>query len=273
MGPTFVRSRVAKTGVDPSEVAKAYLVVREAFELQGLWRRIEALDNIVPANTQLIAMQEIVKLVERETTWMLTRLGQAINVSTDIPRFKKGFKALKSVIDTALTNEEKQRISDKFTELTDAGLPDDIAHDIALLPALGSVCDIIRVSDESKADIREAAAIYYELGEIFHLDWLRAQSSTLPVNNKWNAEALDGLIDQLYSCQTGLTIHILNRTKKSSDKKSSVAKTSIVRNWIDTHEGQAQSVEMIFSDIRASAKVDIGMLVIIEQRLRALFGG
>jgi NAD-specific glutamate dehydrogenase len=48
---------------------------------------------------------------------------------------------------------------------------------------------------------------------------------------------------------------------------------SFVRTWIDRHEGQAAAVEHVFSEIRAAAKVDMGMLIIVEQRLRALYGG
>ena len=95
----------------------------------------------------------------------------------------------------------------------------------------------------------------------------------LPVNNKWNAEALDGLIDQLYSCQTGLAVHILRHIKHQQKQAKDKATNQSVRDWIDRHEGQAIAVERVFSEIRASAKVDIGMLIIVEQRLRALYGG
>ncbi|MGN7502937.1 MAG: NAD-glutamate dehydrogenase [Alphaproteobacteria bacterium] len=270
MGPDFVRSRVIKTGMPPSEVAKAYLIVREAFDLQSLWTRIEALDNVVPAKTQIKAMNAVVELVERETTWLLTKLGKPLDISTDIHSFKTGVNALKKTFETTLTEDEKLRITSRYDALIADGLPEDIAKDIAGLPALGSACDIIRVAIDSTSDIEDAARIFYQIGEVFHLEWLREQAKNLPVNNKWNAEALDGLIDQLYSCQTGLAVHIL-RSMKPKERKDK--HHSFVRTWIDRHEGQAAAVEHVFSEIRAAAKVDMGMLIIVEQRLRALYGG
>ena len=269
MGPDFVRSRVIKTGMPPSEVAKAYLIVREAFDLQSLWERIEALDNIVPASTQIQAMHAVIELVERETTWLLTKLGKPLDISKDIQSFKLGVSALKKSFKKVLTDSEKQRMDQKFDELVKNGLPEDIAKEIASIPALGSACDIIRVALDSTSEIENAAKIFYQIGETFHLEWLRERAKALPVNNKWNAEALDGLIDQLYSCQTGLAVYILRHMKKSKAKNAQ----TYVREWIDSHEGQAQAVERVFSEIRAAAKVDMGMLIIVEQRLRALFGG
>lgn len=269
MGPDFVRSRVIKTGMPPAEVAKAYLIVREAFGLQKLWERIEALDNVVPTKTQMQAMNAVVELVERETTWLLTKLGKPLDISKDINSFSIGVNELKKSFDKVLTEEEEKRMNKKFKALTSSGLPEDIAKNIAQLPALGSACDIIRVALDSTSEISMAAKVFYQIGETFHLEWLREQAKALPVNNKWNAEALDGLIDQLYSCQTGLAVHILRNMKGKKAKSF----PCYVRQWIDSHEGQAQAVEHVFSEIRAAAKVDMGMLIIVEQRLRALYGG
>ena len=44
---------MAETGAEPADVARAYTVVRESFDLRSLWARIEALDNRVPAEVQL----------------------------------------------------------------------------------------------------------------------------------------------------------------------------------------------------------------------------
>lgn len=273
MGPDFVRSRVIKTGMPPAEVAKAYLIVREAFGLQELWQRIEALDNVAPAHAQIKAMDIVVQLVERETTWLLTKLGKPLDVSSDIKSFSLGVTELRKSFDTVLSDNEKERMEERFNELVNDGLPADIAQDIAAIPALGSACDIIRVALDSTSEIDAAAQTFYQIGEVFHLEWLRQQAKMLPVNNKWNAEALDGLIDQLYSCQTGLAVHILRYIKHEQKQAKNHATHQRVRNWIDSHEGQALAVERVFSEIRASAKVDIGMLIIVEQRLRALYGG
>ena len=64
-GITFVSDLKARTGRSAPEIARAYLIVREIFELPGLWAEIEALDNVVPARVQTEMLLEIAAIVER----------------------------------------------------------------------------------------------------------------------------------------------------------------------------------------------------------------
>ncbi len=50
MGPTFVRDMAEKSGADAGEIARAYAVVRDVFELEPLWRAIEAEDGRIAAD-------------------------------------------------------------------------------------------------------------------------------------------------------------------------------------------------------------------------------
>ena len=47
-GTTFVHRAMEETGVDIGQIARAYAVVRQVFDLPPLWAAIEALDNQVP---------------------------------------------------------------------------------------------------------------------------------------------------------------------------------------------------------------------------------
>jgi len=68
---TFVHDMRARTGRSAPEVAQAYIIVREVFELRNLWTEIEALDNKAPAQVQIEMLLEIADLVERAAGWLL----------------------------------------------------------------------------------------------------------------------------------------------------------------------------------------------------------
>ena len=72
-GITFVHDMRARTGRSAAEVAQAYMIVREVFELRHLWTEIEALDNKVAAQVQIEMLLEIADLVERAAAWLLYR--------------------------------------------------------------------------------------------------------------------------------------------------------------------------------------------------------
>ncbi|MEK7801511.1 MAG: NAD-glutamate dehydrogenase domain-containing protein, partial [Pseudomonadota bacterium] len=108
MGPTFVRLAQEKTGKDLGSITNAYLVVRDAFGLRDLWKSIEALDSKVPALAQTRAMQKISKLAERETYWLLNRLGRTANLEKDGAVFSKGISDLKLTLEKILPPDMKE---------------------------------------------------------------------------------------------------------------------------------------------------------------------
>src|SRR5207244_12193063 len=70
---TFVHAMRARTGRPAPEIAQAYILVREVFELRGLWADIESLDNKVAAQVQIEMLLEIATLLDRAAAWLLYR--------------------------------------------------------------------------------------------------------------------------------------------------------------------------------------------------------
>ncbi|MAE50376.1 MAG: glutamate dehydrogenase [Micavibrio sp.] len=268
MGPTFIKSSMSKTGASCEGVAKAYIIVRDAFGLREIWDAIESLDNKVPAEVQLKAMREVANLSQHAITWFLTRLGHELNIGQDTKAYKNGVETLRKNL-TKITNEcltqgieERQRMNEQN------GLPKDLAHHIALMPILSSACDIIRISLEQESNLIDTAQTYFQLGDRFHMDWLRQQARYLHSDDHWQKEATNGLVDQLYSCQAGMTIRVLHDTncKKKQGK-------SLLDCWMDMHPNLSKQFDPLFAELRRAGSIDLPMLVIAEQRLRALYGG
>ncbi|MEM6781318.1 MAG: NAD-glutamate dehydrogenase, partial [Pseudomonadota bacterium] len=272
MGPTFVSGRMEKCGVSSAEVAKAYIIVREAYDLISLWDEIEDLDNKVPALVQLKAKNEISRMTERAITWFLSRSGRNLNIEKDIVAFHEGIKIVRKNLGSLVADSHKTTIEQTTARLESDGLPHSLAHNIALMPLLSSACDIIRIAKQQKADLTVTAKAYFELGDHFHLDWMRQQARYLPADDVWALEALEGLVDQLYSCQAGITVKILKDMNGSLPAKASV-KTTILKNWMKDHGLQAEQIEPLFQELRSASHLDLPMLVIAEQRLRNLYGG
>ena len=281
MGPDFIRDRMEKCGVSCEEVAKAYIIVRESFGLRDIWTKIEKLDGKVPATVQLNALYETSRMMERAVTWFLTRFGRKLGISRDIARFEDGIAAVKDNLSTVVPKDLLNKINQITRNGVDNGLPKNLAHDISLMPILGSACDIIRISVDHKFEIPITARVYFELGDHFHLDWMRQKARYLPTDSQWSSQALEGLIDQLYTCQAGLTIQILKDMgpninqgpKKNKNDIGCIGCDSVLDAWINDRGEQAKLLQPLFDELRRSPNLDMSMLIIAEQRLRNLYGG
>ena len=271
MGPVFIKSMMDKTGASSAEVAKAFEVVREAFELDLLWAQLESLDNKVSAVIQMRAMQVISQMAERETLWFLTRLGRRLDISRDIKGFQQGIAHLNAVLDDVVTDDRAATIKKRMDLALSEGLPPELARHIAIVAPLGAACDITRICLQENTDLRLTARIYFELGENFHLHWLRQQARAMNVRDRWSAEAVDGLIELFYNAQAGLTARILHDMKK--ELRGGKTHKGIVARWIATHGHHAAQFTPFFADVRREGKVDMPILMLAESRLRQISEG
>ncbi|MCI5060889.1 MAG: NAD-glutamate dehydrogenase [Alphaproteobacteria bacterium] len=281
MGPDFILEIMNKCGASCEDVAKAYIIVREAFGLRDLWNKIEDLDGKVPANVQLQALHETARMMERAVTWFLTRYGRRLDINRDIAHFEEGILSVKDHLDQVVPKELLGTIKQLTQNGIDNGLPKNLSRHISLMPVLGSACDIIRISVDHKFEIPITARVYFELGDHFHLDWMRQKARHMPSDTHWGAQALEGMVDQLYTCQAGLTIQILKDMGQDINQGPPKGKNDIgcigcesaTQAWINDRGAQAKLLEPLFEELRRSGSLDLSMLTIVEQRLRNLYGG
>ena len=273
MGPTFLKSRMKKTGAAVEDIVEAYIVVRDSFNLPQIWDDIEALDGKVPAEVQLKAMREVALLSEHAITWFLTRLGRDLDIKTDVIGFGEGVAALQANMDKLVTDGLKDLTVQRTAAILSDGLPKALSRQIALMPVLSSACDIVRISLEQNTDLMNTARTYFELGERFHLDWLRQQARFLPGGDQWETEAAEGLIEHLFSCQAGMTVKILKDMNGALGKGKESKESSIVEKWLEKYKHQVGQLDPVFAELRRSGTVDMAMLTVAEQRLRHLYGG
>ncbi len=267
MGPTFVRSMMDKTGASSADVARAWIIVVNAFGLSQLWQDIEALDGKVSGTVQLAALREIERTAERETLWFLTRLGRKPDIKRD-SGFRAGILDYTNHIEKVMTPKRREMIDTRTAELIGDGLPKDMARRIATIPMLGAACDIIRIGNECKTDITTTAITYFEIGEYFRISPMRAKARALKSDDRWAAEVISNVVDRLYEVQTTLAIRVLKEAGKvKSGKKDSA---SLLTHWLNTRAGDINNVEQVLLDIEKTTIPEISMLIVAEQRIRSL---
>lgn len=270
MGPTFVDSMIAKTGASTADVARAWIIVVNAFGLQKLWAEIEALDGKVSGQVQLSALREISRTAERETLWFLTRLGRKPDIKRDAS-FGAGILDYVKNIENVMTPKRRSMIDSRTSELLQDGLPKDMARRIATIPMLGAACDVIRIANECKADIVTTALTYFEVGEYFRTSPMRAKARALRSDDRWAAEVISNVVDRLYDVQSALTIRVLkDRLKGGKSGAGRKEIVSLLTQWLNTRSAEIASIEQVLLDVEKTTVPEISMLIVAEQRIRSL---
>ena len=89
-GTTFAFRLAEETGATTSQLARAFAVAREVFEMRSFWAAVEELDNKIDAQTQLEMLIEGRRLVERATRWLVRANAETIDIEATTERFLAG---------------------------------------------------------------------------------------------------------------------------------------------------------------------------------------
>jgi len=269
LGPTFMMTVAEKTGANIEDISRACFLARESFKTHLLLQGVEGLDGSVSAKTQLVAMKQVAKLVESVTLWYLRHDRAALHeksLAETAAHFSACIETLRKSLSSALPPMRRERIEHHVRAVRESGGPDAMARELAQLGPLRSAPDICRIAEGDIKTIPLVATIFYHLGEDLHYDWLREQARAISGASFWQAEAIDGVVGQLYSTQAYLTKRILGGTDK---KRDALTRLSV---WKGKNADSLRQVEAIIADMRRLPVLDLAMLTLAEQRLRQLNG-
>ena len=204
-GITFAFRLAEETGAHASDIARAYTVAREVFDLRALWTAIEDLDDAIPAEVQLAMLLEGRKLVERATRWLVRSRPRPIEIEEEIAYFAPGAALLTEALPRLLLGADLAAVERKTTEYVKGGAPKELAARVVGLGAMFSALDIVEVATAAGEPTEEVAAVFHGVGARLQLQWLRDAITALPRDNRWQTLARAALRDELFGIHGALT--------------------------------------------------------------------
>jgi glutamate dehydrogenase len=250
------------TGANVGQIARAYAIAREAYDMRELWLQVEALDAKSPSAAQYAVFNESTRLLRFATYWLLRRYGSHLDVESHVSALRPGLRQLRNALPQLLRGVAKTHF-DKARKQTSIQLPEAIAARVALFDALTSGPDIVDVSAASKMTIGDVATLYFALGDELGLDWLRTQIASLHVDGRWQAIARATLRDQLYALQRALCRQVLGTKAKQSPQVA-------LASWLGRRSDDLGFVKQTLADMRSLPIADFATLSVALQSLRKL---
>jgi len=264
VGGTFVTQIMEKTGMRPSEIARAFIIAREAYGVRELWAQIGALDNKVAAHTQIAMLLDINKLIERGTVWMLRNGTKPIDLKKIVAQFQGGVSKLAHGMCKMLPPHYLDDLAERAKTYTTKGVPKDLAHEIAGLVNLASGMDIVLLAESRGLDVCDVAKLYFAVGSRFRLGRLRAECEALEGQSHWQKLAVSALIEELFGHQVQLTAHVLDVAGGATDSDKAIAK------WVEVHVDAIERTEILLTELWTGDINDISMIAVASRALKSL---
>ncbi len=270
LGPTFVKTTAQKYNVEAAAVVRAFVAAMTVLDLSKRYTAIEALDNQLPAATQLRAMRELSILLERQIEGFLVRDGARAQIDALIRTWSKPIaqyvtmmtdaKSVKSVLTPAQFTSWQERVQ---TWRADP-IPDDLARFLASRTKLAQMMPVLSLLGTGKtgSTLDLVARIYLPLGDIFGFSWLRTQIDALPKPTRWAIEAAISMEERLDQIQLGLTRSILSSRKSG--------KGDPLEAWLAARTTETQDIFAFLQDLKRSGLSDLTVLIVLLQKIERL---
>jgi glutamate dehydrogenase len=271
LGAAFVHDLTERSGASADDVARAYVIARDVFDLRPLWRDIEALDLKVSADTQNEMAQELEELVERLTIWFLSNARRPLDIAATIERYAPGIRELAKKLPNIVAAEDRQAIDRHTERLTSEGVPKALAQQIANLDVLAAGGDVVRIARDSGVPVLDTGRVYFELGARLGIDWVRHASKEITPESEWEKIAIDSIVDDSYRHQSALTNQVLDIA--GGGKLGPKVAAGLIETWIGSRNGAVDRTCQLLNDLRASESVDLAMISVANGQLRNLLAG
>ena len=189
MGLNFMVRMHEETGANEAEIALCYSIASELFQMSDTWASVVALDNKIPAAVQTEMLYQLRRTVRRVTRWFLRHRNKAQTITQTVEFFAPTFADLSANLTTYMVDKEGELLVAAAQELTQSGVPAELANRITGLSSLFSAMDLAEISASSKQSIDTVSHTYFKLGANMGLHWFLEQITKQPVANHWQALA------------------------------------------------------------------------------------
>ncbi len=257
--PTFAQSSSEETGKPAADVARAFAIVRDSFDLPAVWSGIESLDNKLPAKAQTEMLMAAGSFTERAIMWLLRSGYEKLDITSSVAEFRPCVEAIEKNLERILPPALLTPMKVREAELVEDGLPEPLARKIASLDVMTSAMDIIRIARRGGA-IEETARVYFGVGARFGFDRLRQAGGTIAAETPWQKAAVASLVDDLFNYQSVLASRVIGESTNGEP----------VESWLLRRPRIVERVDQTMSDVKAAPAVDLAMLTVASRQLRSL---
>jgi len=253
-----------ETGASIENIAKAYVVCVDVFELDSTWHELEKLDNVVQEHYRYECFRAVSGLLERSISWLLRNKGANFDVSHLIERYKTDIKVMRKAIPGVIIGRSRKNYLAERKTFVKYKLPASLAQELADKTTLASAFDIIEIKSKLYSSIDNTARVFFALSERLQLHWIRNAISETIVRTHWNHLAIVNMRNDLHANQRNLTETVLHSIENKRHT------TKALNQWEHRHAEALDRYDHMINELNAMQTVDFPAMSVAVSEVRRL---
>lgn len=265
-GITFAFRAIEETNATAAAVARAFVVVREVYNLPWITASLAALPPDFPGEYAAEVALYLRRALDRATRWYLTHEHRDQPVAEGLGRIAPTFGLLLARTQDFLRGSDRNHTEERLARWNDVHMPPELVKRASDLLESFGLLDISLLSEQVDEPLTNVADLYYAVfNRIGALDLL-LRITDLPRQNRWEALARAALRDDVYSAVADMTLSVLQTTPDpiGADAMERIAQ------WERGHQDHLARVKETFAEVTQPGQVDIDSISVALKLLRTL---
>ncbi|MFF9811097.1 NAD-glutamate dehydrogenase [Streptomyces coeruleorubidus] len=263
-GTTYLHRLREETGASLEEIVRAQTAAREIFRQSPVWDGVEALDNKVEADVQTRIRLHSRRLVERGTRWLLNNRPQPLELAETVDFFAERVEQVWTQLPKLLRGADLEWYQKIYDELTDVGVPDELATRVAGFSSAFPTLDIVSVADRMGREPLDVADVYYDLADRLRITQLMDRIIELPRADRWQSMARAAIREDLYAAHAALTADVLAVGNGTSTPEQRY------KAWEQKNAAILGRARTTLEEIQGSEAFDLANLSVAMRTMRTL---
>ncbi|WP_309080035.1 NAD-glutamate dehydrogenase [Zhihengliuella sp.] len=261
-GVTYAFRVIEEMNVSEAAMARAFVVLREVFDLDGLIDAVHQLPASFPTDAWSDIQLDTRRLLDRATRWFVSHVTIE-DLAATIEAFKPTVQGLAATVGSLLQGVDAERVRAHYEHAIELGATEEIARRWSEQFETFPLLDIAQTAHREDIDAERLAAVYYAVYERFSIDELLVRISNLPREDRWQALARAGLRDDVYTTVLDITVGALRLAPDA-------APYDALQRWEDEHEQGLTRVRRVFEEMSSQQRDDMAPLSVSLRMLRSI---
>jgi len=178
-------------GASMGDIAAAFVIAERLFDLDALWRAIDA--AALDETARLMLFEQVALEVRAQMADLLRNAVSGRDIGATIAALAPGIARLTEALDELVEGEARMQASGFATRLADAQVPRDIVDKVVLLVELDGGVGVAALGNRSGMGEITIARAFTHLGSALGLDWAQGVAMRLEPIDPWERLLIAGL--------------------------------------------------------------------------------
>ncbi|MDQ6740410.1 MAG: NAD-glutamate dehydrogenase, partial [Actinomycetota bacterium] len=213
-GITFAFRAMEETSVGEAVIARAFVAMREIYQLDGMLEALNALPPSFPTAHWCTIQLDIRRLLDRGVRWLANQGTDGRRIEEVVGQFAPVVTGLRAELPGFLKGADKSRVEAWQQRSDEWDVPGELGQRWAQLFESYALLDVAKVSGRIEEPVGDVARVYFALYNHFGVDGMLERITALPREDRWQSLARAALRDDLYATTADMTVAVMHGTER-----------------------------------------------------------